>query len=262
MSILNSITAKFNTHELDQTGLSYFNARYYDADTGRFITPDPTVPNPSDSQAFNRYSFVCGNPISFVDMNGYEKEEGGTSSVVDKVCEAVKDAANTVSKAISSVTESASNAAKEVADRITSPTQPASNPQQPGVIPVSNPDNPASADDPLSQETNDEAKRNEEKQKKETAKDNKKTALEAIDDAKDAVEEYINAATQLLDSGMVESGSPTETNINKGINGAKEALTTLETSSTKVNSGNKDPKEAKQEADSIKEEYEGLLNDL
>jgi RHS repeat-associated protein len=80
-------SAKFNTHELDQTGLSYFNARYYDSDTGRFISPDPTVPDPIDTQAYNRYMFVQGNPISFVDMDGYRLDESGTGSIPDEVTE-------------------------------------------------------------------------------------------------------------------------------------------------------------------------------
>jgi RHS repeat-associated protein len=77
-------SAKFNTHELDQTGLSYFNARYYDSDTGRFISPDPTVPDPNNTQAYNRYMFVEGNPISYIDANGYEKATGGNNGTKEE----------------------------------------------------------------------------------------------------------------------------------------------------------------------------------
>jgi RHS repeat-associated protein len=90
-SYINHLLAKFNTHELDQTGLSYFNARYYDSDTGRFISPDPTVPDPSNTQMFNRYMFVGGNPISFVDMDGYRLDESGTGSIPDEVTEQEKE---------------------------------------------------------------------------------------------------------------------------------------------------------------------------
>jgi RHS repeat-associated protein len=72
---------KFNTHELDQTGLSYFNARYYDSDTGRFISPDPTVPDPTSTQHYNRYMFVTGNPISLMDASGYSGGSGGNSNL-------------------------------------------------------------------------------------------------------------------------------------------------------------------------------------
>jgi RHS repeat-associated protein len=88
--------AKFNTHELDQTGLSYFNARYYDSDTGRFISPDPTVPDPSNTQMFNRYMFVGGNPISFVDMDGYQQSESGSSNIVSDVLNTIEDAWNSL----------------------------------------------------------------------------------------------------------------------------------------------------------------------
>ena len=36
-----SINSSFTGKELDSTGLYYFNARYYDPQTGRFITEDP-----------------------------------------------------------------------------------------------------------------------------------------------------------------------------------------------------------------------------
>ena len=61
---------KFNSHEQDASGLQYFNARYYDPETGRFAQADPTVPDPLNSQAYNRYMFCYGNPISFIDVNG------------------------------------------------------------------------------------------------------------------------------------------------------------------------------------------------
>jgi RHS repeat-associated protein len=76
-----SCNPKFNTHELDQTGLSYFNARYYDSDTGRFISPDPTVPDPTSTQHYNRYMFVTGNPISLMDASGYSGNSGGNSDL-------------------------------------------------------------------------------------------------------------------------------------------------------------------------------------
>gem|GEM_PF-5019825 len=76
---------KFNTHEQDRTGLQYFNARYYDPEVGRFAQADPTVPDPGNSQAFNRYMMCFGNPISLADINGFEAVTaglGGMPSVV------------------------------------------------------------------------------------------------------------------------------------------------------------------------------------
>ena len=45
-------------------GLSYYNARWYDAKLGRFLSADTLVPGPGNPQAFNRYSYVLNNPIS------------------------------------------------------------------------------------------------------------------------------------------------------------------------------------------------------
>jgi len=72
---------KFNSHESDKSGLMYFNARYYDPEIGRFAQADPTVPDPGKSQLFNRYMFVAGNPISFVDMEGYAPAAGTPSQI-------------------------------------------------------------------------------------------------------------------------------------------------------------------------------------
>jgi len=77
--------SKFNTHEQDKTGLQYFNARYYDPEVGRFAQADPTVPDPLNSQAFNRYMFCLGNPISLMDASGFAGDKGGTQGTVENV---------------------------------------------------------------------------------------------------------------------------------------------------------------------------------
>lgn len=62
---------KFNTHELDaESGMYYYNARYYDSNIGRFITADTVVPNPGKSQLMNRYMYVAGNPVTMNDPDG------------------------------------------------------------------------------------------------------------------------------------------------------------------------------------------------
>lgn len=52
-------------------GLNHLNGRVEDAITGRFLSPDPYVPNPSDPQSFNRYSYVLNNPLTLVDPSGF-----------------------------------------------------------------------------------------------------------------------------------------------------------------------------------------------
>jgi RHS repeat-associated protein len=61
----------FTGQRLDATGLYYYNARYYDATIGRFISPDIIVPYINGSQSLNRYSYCRNNPIKYIDPSGY-----------------------------------------------------------------------------------------------------------------------------------------------------------------------------------------------
>ena len=61
---------KFTGQRLDQTGLYFYNARYYDATIGRFISPDTMVPNPANPQSLNRYSYCLNNPLRYNDPSG------------------------------------------------------------------------------------------------------------------------------------------------------------------------------------------------
>ncbi|NDC83641.1 RHS repeat-associated core domain-containing protein [bacterium] len=47
-----------------ETGLYYFNQRYYDPKIGRFLTEDPA------GQAFNPYFYASNNPLMYVDPDG------------------------------------------------------------------------------------------------------------------------------------------------------------------------------------------------
>ena len=58
-------------HEhLPQFGLINMNARLYDPALGRFLSPDPYVQLPDNTQSFNRYSYCLNNPLKYVDENG------------------------------------------------------------------------------------------------------------------------------------------------------------------------------------------------
>jgi len=56
--------------EDDEVGLYNYNARLYDPELGRFISPDSIVPDPGDLQALNRYSYCLNNPLIYVDPSG------------------------------------------------------------------------------------------------------------------------------------------------------------------------------------------------
>jgi len=67
---------KFTGQRLDTTGLYYYNARYYDPEIGRFISPDTIIPDPANPQSFNRYSYCLNNPLKYVDPSGHVVEWG------------------------------------------------------------------------------------------------------------------------------------------------------------------------------------------
>ena len=65
---------KFTGKERDQeTGLDYFESRYFSAAQGRFISPDVLTGKRewlADPQRWNRYAYVRNNPLKYIDPNG------------------------------------------------------------------------------------------------------------------------------------------------------------------------------------------------
>ncbi len=78
---------------LDRTGLIHMNGRVYDPVLGRFLSPDPVVQSPTNSQSWNRYSYVSNNPMKYTDPTGYEAEPvdevvvTGTRGGCDELCQ-------------------------------------------------------------------------------------------------------------------------------------------------------------------------------
>ena len=72
----NTTRRGFTFHEhLDNIGIVHMNGRAYDPTIGRFLSADPFVTQPFDSQGFNRYSYVNNNPLSLVDPSGFTAED-------------------------------------------------------------------------------------------------------------------------------------------------------------------------------------------
>ena len=62
---------KFTGKEKDEdTGLYYYEARYYDSSIGRFVGKDPWQGDFTDPQSLNKYSYVRNNPLKYVDPTG------------------------------------------------------------------------------------------------------------------------------------------------------------------------------------------------
>jgi RHS repeat-associated protein len=73
-SVNDGVRQKFTSKERDlETGLDYFEARYFAATQGRFTSPDPSyfqLMMAIDPQRFNLYAYGRNNPLKFVDPNG------------------------------------------------------------------------------------------------------------------------------------------------------------------------------------------------
>jgi RHS repeat-associated protein len=68
---------KFTGHERDLGNLSsaaddldYMHMRHFNAQTGRFLSVDPVGGTEFNPQTWNRYSYVLGNPLKYIDPEG------------------------------------------------------------------------------------------------------------------------------------------------------------------------------------------------
>lgn len=67
----NSINYEFESQQLDpESGMYYLRARYYDPETGRFITKDPINGDLDRPQTQNPYTYALDNPNTYSDPTG------------------------------------------------------------------------------------------------------------------------------------------------------------------------------------------------
>jgi RHS repeat-associated protein len=65
-------TRGYTGHEMvDDMGIIHMNGRIYDAKLGRFLQADPFIQAATDTQSYNRYSYVRNNPLNATDPSGY-----------------------------------------------------------------------------------------------------------------------------------------------------------------------------------------------
>jgi RHS repeat-associated protein len=68
-----TVTDRFYTGQRWEAslGLYDYRARFYDPALGRFLQPDPLVPEPGNPQALNQYAYVYNNPLRYTDPSGH-----------------------------------------------------------------------------------------------------------------------------------------------------------------------------------------------
>lgn len=60
----------YTGHQMDDDGLTYMGARYYDQMSGRFLSIDPVPVVPTSATNWNRYAYAANNPYRFTDPDG------------------------------------------------------------------------------------------------------------------------------------------------------------------------------------------------
>jgi RHS repeat-associated protein len=108
----------FTGKELDPaTGLMYYNARWYDPDLGRFMTEDTYAGYSDNPATLNRYTYVLGNPVKWIDPSGHDSTEiyRTEGSAYGSVTTKELDALDKVYKEVLDKTDRA-NALRQMAD--------------------------------------------------------------------------------------------------------------------------------------------------
>jgi RHS repeat-associated protein len=68
---------------LDNLDLIHMNGRVHDPLLGRFMSADPYVTEPLNTQNYNRYSYVYNSPLTSVDPSGFDECETSDNGSVD-----------------------------------------------------------------------------------------------------------------------------------------------------------------------------------
>jgi len=77
------VSRRFTGQILDaESGLYYCNARYYDPELGRFIQADTIIPDLSNPQSYNRYSYCINNPLRYTDPTGHAFHRRGANGLL------------------------------------------------------------------------------------------------------------------------------------------------------------------------------------
>jgi RHS repeat-associated protein len=74
------VTKGYTNHEhLNEQQLIHMNGRIYDFNVGRFLSVDPFLQFPENSQSANPYSYILNNPMAGTDPTGYRSVRSGNA---------------------------------------------------------------------------------------------------------------------------------------------------------------------------------------
>jgi RHS repeat-associated protein len=80
----------YTGHETDHaTGLVYFKARHYDPELGKFISADAYEGEPALPISWNAYLYANGNPLIYIDREGYAAELEVVSNQLGELDESI-----------------------------------------------------------------------------------------------------------------------------------------------------------------------------
>jgi RHS repeat-associated protein len=76
------------TGQLQQAeiGLDFYNARWYDAQLGRFVQADTIVPDAGSAKSYDRYAYTNNNPVNRTDPSGHASTIEIGASCSDATC--------------------------------------------------------------------------------------------------------------------------------------------------------------------------------
>lgn len=133
-SVSDGLRQKFTSKERDiETGLDYFDARYYASSQGRFISADEFSGGPSElyrfaetasenptfyadlanPQSLNKYQYCYGNPLSFADPTGHHGVAQPSRAKKTTLSENLKEGARQVGKTVLRTINGAASALSE-----------------------------------------------------------------------------------------------------------------------------------------------------
>ena len=93
-------------------GIIHMGGRVFDPEVGRFMSADPHIQAPLNSQSLNRYSYTLNNPLSFTDPSGYffssifkklKKLFDKIKKIIKKVVETIKKIAKKIGNVVKKI---------------------------------------------------------------------------------------------------------------------------------------------------------------